>query len=113
MPELLQDWVTIQAGKHPDNVAIQGDGEAVTYSELETRSNRLAKLLKDLGCKKGDRICLLLPKCPTALVGLLAIYKADCIYVPLDPYSPPARLGKILAGTTFPRPSGLAPSRPP
>lgn len=97
MPELLQDWVTIQAEKSPDSVAICGEEEAVTYSQLETRSNQLARLLKDAGCRKGDPVCLLLPKSPAALVGLLGIYKADCIYVPLDPYSPPARLGRILA----------------
>jgi amino acid adenylation domain-containing protein len=97
MPELLQQWVTLEAGKNPDNVAIHGGAEAITYGQLETRSNRLARLLKDSGCKKGDPVCLLMPKSPTALVGLLAIYKADGIYVPLDPYSPPARLGKILS----------------
>jgi amino acid adenylation domain-containing protein len=97
MPELLQEWVTFEAGKRPDNVAIRGDEEAITYAQLETGSNRLARLLKDSGCRRGDPVCLLMPKCPTALVGLLAIYKADGIYVPLDPYSPPARLGKILS----------------
>src|SRR5688500_3151333 len=33
---------------------------------------------------------------PEALIGLLGIYKADCIYVPLDTASPVSRLKKIL-----------------
>ena len=37
-----------------------------------------------------------MPKSPMAIAGLLGIYKADCIYVPLDPSSPASRLKKIL-----------------
>jgi acyl-CoA synthetase (AMP-forming)/AMP-acid ligase II len=96
MPKLLQDWVTIQAQNRPEEIAVVGDKEALTYFQLELRSNRLARLLKDAGCQKGDRIGLLLPKCPAALVGLLGIYKADCIYVPLDPSNPAERLARIL-----------------
>ena len=96
MPKLLQDWVTIQAQNHPDHIAVVGDQDALNYSELELRSNRLARLLKDAGCQQGDRIALLMPKSTSALVGLIGIYKADCIYVPLDPASPPERLAKIL-----------------
>ena len=35
-------------------------------------------------------------KSPMAIVALLGIYKADAIYVPLDPASPATRLAKIL-----------------
>src|SRR6185312_15911157 len=48
------------------------------------------------GCKKGDRVCLLVPKSPAAIVGILGVLKADCIYVPLDPQSPAARQRKII-----------------
>jgi amino acid adenylation domain-containing protein len=37
-----------------------------------------------------------MPKSPLAIVGLLGIYKADCVYVPLDKASPASRLAKIL-----------------
>jgi amino acid adenylation domain-containing protein len=96
MPKLLQDWVTTQAQNRPEAIAVVAEKEALTYSELELRSNRLARLLKEAGCQQGDRIALLMPKSAAALVGLLGIYKADCIYVPLDPSSPPERLAKIL-----------------
>lgn len=96
MPNLLQDWVTLQAERRPGELAVVGDSRAFTYGELEAFSNRLARLLRENGCKRGDRVCLLLPKRPEAIAAILAIYKAGCIYVPLDPSSPAARLMKII-----------------
>jgi len=96
MPELLHEWVGRQAKRRPDAVAVVGGRETLTYAQLEERSNQLARILKSGGCRKGDRVALLMPKSPTAIVGLLGIYKADCIYVPLDPASPASRLAKIL-----------------
>jgi amino acid adenylation domain-containing protein len=37
-----------------------------------------------------------MPKSPAAIAGILGIYKADCVYVPLDPSSPAARLSAIV-----------------
>jgi amino acid adenylation domain-containing protein len=96
MRRLLQDWVTIQAERRPEATAVVLDMERMTYGKLDDLSNRLARILREDGCQKGDRICLLMPKSPAAIVGLLGIYKADCAYVPLDPSSPPSRLAKIL-----------------
>ncbi|HEV3312747.1 MAG TPA: AMP-binding protein, partial [Chloroflexota bacterium] len=96
MPELLQDWVAVQADARPDALAVVGDGEAATYSQLETGSNRLARVLKDAGCRQGDRVCLLMSKSPAAIAGILGIYKADCIYVPVDPSGPAERITKVL-----------------
>jgi amino acid adenylation domain-containing protein len=96
MAELLQDWVAAQADRRPDAIAVVGEGERLTYAQLEGLSNQVARVLKAGGCDKGDRVCLLMPKSPQAIVGLLGIYKADGIYVPLDPASPPGRLAKLL-----------------
>jgi amino acid adenylation domain-containing protein len=96
MARLLQDWTTEQAAKNPDSTAVASGGSRLTYGELDGLSNQLARLLKDAGCGRGDRIALLMPKSPMAIVGLLGIYKADAIYVPLDPASPANRLKKVL-----------------
>ena len=96
MKALLQHWVTDQAERRPDAVALVMRHESLTYRELEESSNRLARLLKERHCKRGDRICLLVPKSPAAIVGILGILKADCTYVPLDTSSPASRLAKII-----------------
>lgn len=97
MVELLQNWVTIQAERRPESIALVWNQQKMTYGQLDGLSNQLARILKEGGCKKGDRVCLLMPKSPAAIVDILGIYKADCIFVPLDPSSPAARLAKIIA----------------
>jgi amino acid adenylation domain-containing protein len=95
MTALLQDYVRRQAEQRPQALAIVMD-ESLTYLELEQASNRLAGLLREAGCGRGDRICLLLPKAPHAIVAMLGVLKAGCAYVPVDPASPAARVEKIL-----------------
>jgi len=94
--QLLQHWVTSQAERRPDSVALVFDGHAVTYRQLEESTNRLARALKFAGCRRGDRVGLLVPKSPAAIMGILGSLKADCIYVPMDTSSPVARLSRIL-----------------
>jgi amino acid adenylation domain-containing protein len=102
MTRLLQGYVTGQAEQRADDVAVVLTDRRLTYSELEQASNQLARLLKEVGCRQGDRICLFLSKSPSAIVGMLGVLKAGCIYVPIDLASPAARVEKILL-TAAPR----------
>src|SRR5262249_27905434 len=97
MIRLLQQLVSEQAEHRGQAVAVMMNQEQLTYGELEHASTRLARLLRDAGCKKGGRVCFLLPKSPAAVVTILGILKADCVYVPLDPSSPASRLAKMIA----------------
>jgi amino acid adenylation domain-containing protein len=92
----LQDYVVRQAQRRPEATAIVFNDGAISYGELESHSNRLARLLKEGGCQRGDRVGLMLPKSPTAVVAMLAALKADSVYVPVDPESPAARVQRIL-----------------
>jgi amino acid adenylation domain-containing protein len=96
MKALLHNWVTRHAERRPDGIALVMNQEQMTYGQLEESSNRLARLLRAAGCRKGDRICFLMPKSPIAIVTMLGILKADCMHVPLDPASPASRLAKII-----------------
>ena len=96
MTRRLQDWVIEQAERRPESPAVVSGGATLTYAELDTLSTQLAILLKEAGCKRFDRVALLMPTSPAAIIGLLGIYKADCLYVPVDTASPVSRLKKIL-----------------
>lgn len=96
MVTLLQQFITKQAEQRPDQTAIVYKQEKMTYGQLDDTSNRLARLLKEAGCKKGDRVCFLIPKTPLAIATIIGILKADCVYVPLDTSSPAPRLEKII-----------------
>ena len=94
--QLLQHAISDRAQQQPDACALVFKDQRMSYRELEERSNRLAHLLISAGCEPGDRIALLCPKSPAAVVGMLGALKADTIYVPLDPSSPPERLARML-----------------
>jgi amino acid adenylation domain-containing protein len=93
---LLQDYLSGSAERRPEATALVLGDERLTYEELETESNRLARLLTELGCRKGDRVCLFLPKSPAAIVAIHASLKVGCPYVPIDLASPAPRAEKIV-----------------
>lgn len=96
MNELLHHWVSDQAERRPDATAIMMEDVRVTYGELEAQSNRLAHMLRSIGCQRGDRVAFAMPKSILALVSQIGILKAGCAYVPLDPSGPAPRLAKIV-----------------
>jgi len=96
MSALLQDWVLRQALERPQATAIVAGSQRVTYAALEEASNRLARTLLEAGCRKGDRVCFLMPKSPAALIVMLGVLKTGAMHVPLDPNSPATRLRRIV-----------------
>lgn len=94
--ERLHDWVARHATERPGAIAVLLGDERWSYGALEDRSSRLARLLREAGCRRGDRVALLAPKAPAAVAAIPAIYKAEAVLVPLDPTSPAPRLAKIL-----------------
>ena len=62
----------------------------------ESYSNRLARLLKEAGVGKGDRVLLFMSKSPRAVLGMLGTLKVDAMYVPIDTSSPAARVARIV-----------------
>ena len=97
MTRLLQDLPAGQAEQRPDETALVMGDESLTYGELETLSNRLANLLRDGRSRRGNRVCLFLPKSPLAITSMLAVLKADGAYVPIDIASPAPRVARIWA----------------
>lgn len=96
MKKLLQHWLSEQAEQQPEALAVVTPGDQISYGELEKKSNQLATVLKEAGCRRGDRVCFLMPKSPAAIISIFGILKADCLYVPLDLESPVARTSKII-----------------
>lgn len=97
MTGLLHDWATRQAERRPEGTAVVSEGQRLTYGELERASSRLASALRRVGVQRGERVTLLLPKGPQAIVAIHGVLKAGGAYVPLDPAGPARRLATILA----------------
>ena len=80
-----------------DHLVVDAVGEALTYSQLNTRANQLARYLLGRGIGPGHRVALLLADAVHAYVGMLAVLKAGAAYVPLDPGFPPDRVAFIVS----------------
>lgn len=93
---LLHERFSRASERWPGQTGVAMDGERLSYEELEKLSNRLAHLLTERGVQRGERVCLLQPKAPMAIVSMLATLKAGGVYVPLDIASPAARVQHIL-----------------
>ena len=53
---------------------------SLTYQELYNEVNRCANAFKELGIKKGDRICFYMPMVPELAIGVLACARIGAIH---------------------------------
>jgi len=92
----VHHWFENQARLRPRAIAVECEGQRLSYGELNSLANRLAAHLRDRGLARGRMAALLVERSPLMLVGLLAILKAGGAYVPLDPSYPESRLRFML-----------------
>src|SRR3989442_5122193 len=81
LPQFLIDW----ASRYPDRTALEFYGRRISYRQLNTLTNRFAQALLRLGVRKGDRVALMLPNCPQAVIGYFGALKAGAWVVATNP----------------------------
>jgi non-ribosomal peptide synthetase component F len=69
---------------HPDVVAAKHDGKTITYQQLDIAANRLAHHLIQSGLAPRQRVCIVVQRSFEMLIGIFAVLKAGCQYVPID-----------------------------
>jgi len=69
---------------------------ALDYSQLDRLSELLAHRLRACGVRPGVVVGVCLERSPALVVGLLGVWKAGGIYLPLDPAYPESRLSFLL-----------------
>ncbi|MEM7681241.1 MAG: AMP-binding protein [Planctomycetota bacterium] len=75
-----------QTAQHGDQAAIvQGDGQAVTFSQLEERSGQTAAMFRDAGLGQGDRVVVLAPMSIDLYVVLIALWRLGASAMIVDP----------------------------
>jgi amino acid adenylation domain-containing protein len=88
-----------QAERTPDAIAVVFRDQRLTYRELNSRANRLAHALQELGVAANTTVALLLERSPEVLAAMLAVLKTGAAYLSLDPEYPKARVQFILEDT--------------
>ncbi|MFJ9054985.1 amino acid adenylation domain-containing protein [Streptomyces sp. NPDC102409] len=91
----VPDAVARRAARHPDQVAVTGAGEHVTYRQLNDLSDELSRALTGLGVGAEDGVGILMGRSAAQVTTSLAVLRAGAAYVPLDPNWPVERLARV------------------
>jgi amino acid adenylation domain-containing protein len=88
--------VAAQAARNPDAIAALAGSQFLTYGELDSQANRLARELRSRGAGPEAPVGLCLPRSLEYVVAALGILKSGAAYIPLDPAHPAERLSYML-----------------
>ena len=91
-----------QVERIPDAVAVVFETQQLTYRQLNNRANQLAHYLQSLGVGAEVLVGISVERSLEMIIGLLAILKAGCAYLPLDPDYPTERLQFMLEDSQVP-----------
>jgi long-chain acyl-CoA synthetase len=82
--------------RNPDGDLIRYFGGGITARELDELSDAFAVALAGLGVTAGDRVALYLQNVPQFVIGLLAVWKAAAVAVPVNPMNRARELDAVL-----------------
>lgn len=80
----------------PDDTAVLWFDRALSWKEIDERSDTLAVFLQESGFAEGDRLALYLQNHPAFLIGLVAAWKAGGCGVAINPMSKARELTYLL-----------------
>jgi amino acid adenylation domain-containing protein len=95
----VHELIELQAKSTPRAIAAQFGDDTLSYEALDRRANQVANLLRERIAgpdKSGKLVGVSVDRSLDMLVAMIAVLKAGCAYVPLDPLHPAARLRYIL-----------------
>ena len=91
-PRFVPELFAARAAEQPDALAV----DDVTYRELDEWADRVVHGLRSEGVQPGDLVAVLASRSPAWIAGLLGVWRAGAVYLPLDPAHPKARIDTLL-----------------
>lgn len=85
-----------QAKNNPEKTAIIFEDKFITYKELNEKANGLAKKLLENKIETKNVIGILLQRSEKIIISMLAVLKAGCAYMLIDPNLPNDRIEYML-----------------
>ncbi|KAE8153458.1 hypothetical protein BDV25DRAFT_136914 [Aspergillus avenaceus] len=75
----------------PKQASVKDGKSVLTYSELDSKVNHIARTILDHNVSAGDKVSVLCDPSTDAIASMLAILRVGCVYVPLDTRLPTGR----------------------
>ncbi len=93
---LVPDQFAARRREAPDAPAVSIGGTDVSYGELGTMADAVARSLLTQGVRRGDLVGLHLERSVEQIAAILGVLQAGAAYVPLDPAYPAAHRERIV-----------------
>lgn len=91
------DTIEEQVRRSPDAVAVEFEGQRLTYDQLNRRANQVARLLRGRqSSDAGPFVGVYMDRSLEMVLALVASMKAGCAYVPIDPDYPADRVAFMI-----------------
>ena len=84
-PRPVYEYLDRSAELYPGRKAIVFNNWSITYSKLRSVCEQVASSLRDLGVQPRDRVAVMLPNTPQAIIAYWAILKAGAVAVMTNP----------------------------
>jgi long-chain acyl-CoA synthetase len=81
---------------YADRLAVEVEGDAISYGRLNRMANRAALALRAMGVERGDRVALVLPNTPLFLYCYFGALKLGSIVVSVNPALTPAEVNYVV-----------------
>jgi acyl-coenzyme A synthetase/AMP-(fatty) acid ligase len=90
------DLIDDKFRNYPDHIAIIYNDMNITYSELNSRANKLTNYLLEEGIRNEDVVAICLEKSLDVVIAILAIIKSGGAYLPIDVDCPEERFNYMI-----------------
>ena len=95
----LHQLVEAQAAKTPTAVAVEYEDQYLTYAQLNSKANRLARMLSQQGVGPDSVVAICFERGIPQILAILSILKAGGAFLPLDPDDPTLRKEMLIVDT--------------
>lgn len=93
----IHEFLEFSAKRYPNKIALIHEDTRVTYTEINTKANALAKYLIESGVKTGDRVAMILENSIEYVISYYGALKTGAVVVPLSTDLKPAGLNPLLS----------------
>ena len=93
----IGSWASRRAFLSGDRIALIDGDIRITYAEFDRRTDQLARALRELGVRHGDRVAALLVNSAAFLETMFATAKLGAVFVPINFRLAPPEVTFLLA----------------